>query len=125
MLRERQILVTITKKKSMHWPCRCVALRLAGWHGNGSLEVGGGTAGPVTGIAGKSLDIQGAATADGTQVQMYDCNGTGAQTWQRDGQTLRALGKCLDAEGYGTADGTKVQLWSCHGDVNHRWATLT
>ncbi|WP_238010826.1 PQQ-dependent sugar dehydrogenase [Dactylosporangium sp. AC04546] len=82
---------------------------------------GGTGVGPVKGLAGKCLDVRGAATADGTQIQLYTCNGTGAQVWTRNGQTFRALGKCLDISGGGTADGTKVQLWTCNGTGAQNW----
>ncbi|MET7971180.1 ThuA domain-containing protein, partial [Micromonospora sp. NPDC005305] len=36
---------------------------------------GGGGTGPVRGLAGKCLDVRNAATADGTQIQLYTCNG--------------------------------------------------
>ncbi|MFF3609830.1 ricin-type beta-trefoil lectin domain protein [Streptomyces sp. NPDC002463] len=79
--------------------------------------------GPMTGLAGKCLDVAGAATADGTPVQLYTCNGTAAQRWtlSADG-TVRALGKCLDVTGAGTADGTKVQLYTCNGTGAQRWS---
>ena len=35
----------------------------------------------ITGPGGKCLDVAGANTANGTAVQLYDCNGTNAQTW--------------------------------------------
>ncbi|MFG2953887.1 ricin-type beta-trefoil lectin domain protein [Streptomyces sp. NPDC048291] len=78
--------------------------------------------GTVTGLAGKCLDVAGANSADGTAVQLYDCNGTSAQQWTRgsDG-TLRALGKCLDVTGNSTADGAKLQLWTCSGGANQQW----
>ncbi|MFJ8029132.1 MULTISPECIES: lectin [Streptomyces] len=78
--------------------------------------------GAVTGLAGKCLDVAGASSADGTPVQLYDCNGTGAQQWTvgSDG-TIRALGKCLDVTGNSTADGAKAQLWSCTGGPNQKW----
>ncbi|WP_432985178.1 ThuA domain-containing protein [Dactylosporangium sp. CA-233914] len=79
-------------------------------------------AGPVRGLAGKCLDVRSAGTADGTQIQLYTCNGTGAQSWTVAGQTLRALGKCLDVAGGGTADGTKIQLWTCNGSGAQNWA---
>ena len=66
--------------------------------------------------------MRGGATADGTQIQLYTCNGTAAQTWTRTGQTLRALGKCLDVSGGATADGTKIQLWTCNGTGAQNWA---
>ncbi|MFE5036800.1 glycoside hydrolase family 19 protein [Streptomyces sp. NPDC056683] len=78
--------------------------------------------GTVTGLAGKCLDVAGAGTADGTPVQLYDCNGTGAQQWTTGADnTLRALGKCLDVTGNSTADGAKVQLWTCTGAANQQW----
>ncbi len=84
---------------------------------------GGGGTGPITGIGGKCVDVAGANTANGTAVQLYDCNGTGAQQWTvgTDG-TVRALGKCLDVTGAGTANGTQVQLYDCNGTAAQQWA---
>ncbi|WP_055489194.1 lectin [Streptomyces sp. TP-A0356] len=78
--------------------------------------------GAITGLAGKCLDVAGANSADGTPVQLYDCNGTAAQQWTvgSDG-TIRALGKCLDVTGNSTADGARAQLWSCTGGANQKW----
>ncbi|MFC8172298.1 ricin-type beta-trefoil lectin domain protein [Streptomyces sp. NPDC057242] len=84
---------------------------------------GGGTpGGALTGLAGKCLDVAGAANADGTAVQLYTCNGTAAQRWTlaADG-TIRALGKCLDVTGGAVADGTKAQLYTCNGTGAQRW----
>ncbi|MEW2521548.1 glycosyl hydrolase [Actinacidiphila alni] len=84
---------------------------------------GGGTGtGPITGVGGKCVDVAGSATANGTAVQLYDCNGTGAQSWTvgSDG-TVKALGKCLDVTGQGTANGTKLQLWDCNGSGAQQW----
>ncbi|MFF8810454.1 ricin-type beta-trefoil lectin domain protein [Streptomyces omiyaensis] len=77
----------------------------------------------ITGIGGKCVDVAAANTANGTPVQLYDCNGTAAQNWTvgADG-SIRALGKCLDAASGGTADGTLVQLWDCNGSGAQRWA---
>jgi glucose/arabinose dehydrogenase len=80
-----------------------------------------GTAGRVTGINGKCMDVAGANTADGTQIQLYTCNNTSAQSWTRTGQTIRAMGKCLDISGGATANGTKVQLWTCNGTGAQNW----
>ncbi|MGW4563557.1 lectin [Streptomyces sp. NPDC004561] len=78
--------------------------------------------GAITGLAGKCLDVAGADPADGTSVQLYDCNGTNAQQWTVGGDgTIRALGKCLDVTGNSTADGAKAQLWSCTGGANQKW----
>ena len=87
-----------------------------------TFTTGSGGVGPVKGLAGKCLDVRSGATADGTQIQLYTCNGTAAQTWTRNGQTLRAFGKCLDVSGGGSADGTKIQLWTCNGSGAQNWA---
>lgn len=78
--------------------------------------------GSISGLAGKCVDVAGASSANGTAVQLYDCNGTGAQIWSNSGDgTLRALGKCLDVVDRGTADGAAVQLWDCSGGANQQW----
>ncbi|MEV6355626.1 ricin-type beta-trefoil lectin domain protein [Streptomyces hydrogenans] len=93
----------------------------------GSLTLASGTpaeaaTGRITGIGGKCVDVAGANPANGTPVQLYDCNGTAAQTWDvgTDG-TVKALGKCLDVTSGGTTDGTRVQLWDCNGSAAQRW----
>ncbi|MEV8539847.1 family 16 glycosylhydrolase [Streptomyces sp. NPDC051572] len=77
----------------------------------------------IKGLAGKCVDVNGASSANGTAVQLYDCNGSSAQQWTvgSDG-TIRALGKCLDVNAGGTADGTKVQLYDCNGSAAQQWA---
>ncbi|MFK4547999.1 lysophospholipase L1-like esterase [Streptomyces tendae] len=91
-----------------------------------TLEFSGQTATRTfrSGIAGKCVDVRNSGTADGTPVQLYSCNGTGAQRWTYvpgAGGTLRALGRCLDVSGGGTANRTKVQLWTCNGTGAQRW----
>ncbi|WP_371775253.1 ricin-type beta-trefoil lectin domain protein [Streptomyces sp. NBC_01438] len=79
--------------------------------------------GTITGLAGKCVDVAAANSANGTPVQLYDCNGSAAQRWSvgADG-TIRALGKCLDVASGGTANGSVVQLWDCNGSAAQRWA---
>ncbi|MFJ6852569.1 PQQ-dependent sugar dehydrogenase [Streptomyces sp. NPDC091271] len=79
--------------------------------------------GQITGIGGKCVDVTGASSTDGTQIQLYGCNGTAAQKWTAgtDG-TLRALGKCMDISGASTADGTKIQLYGCNNTGAQEWA---
>ncbi|WP_328345464.1 ThuA domain-containing protein [Micromonospora sp. NBC_00421] len=79
--------------------------------------------GPVVGLGGKCLDVRNAATDDGTQIQIYTCNGTAAQTWSvTPNSTVKALGKCLDISGGGSTDGTKIQLWTCNGSGAQNWS---
>ncbi|MFI7625602.1 extracellular catalytic domain type 1 short-chain-length polyhydroxyalkanoate depolymerase [Microbispora rosea] len=82
----------------------------------------GGGSGPVKGVAsGRCLDVPGASTADGTQVQLWDCNGQTNQTWSSTSAgEIRVYGnKCLDAAG--TGNGAKVQIYSCWGGDNQKW----
>jgi chitinase len=83
----------------------------------------GGRTGAITGIAGKCVDINAASSANGTAVQLYDCNGSGAQQWTvgTDG-TIRALGKCLDVAAAGTANGSLVQIYDCNGTGAQSWS---
>jgi hypothetical protein len=77
--------------------------------------------GPIRGTGGKCVDVSASATADGTKIQLYTCNGTGAQSWTVSGTTLRALGKCMDVAGGANADNTRVQLWTCNGTGAQNW----
>ncbi len=74
-------------------------------------------------VLGDCLDVAGAGTANGTLVDLYPCNGTGAQSWahQSNGELVNtSSGKCLDDTGYG-GSGTQVQIWSCTGTANQQW----
>ena len=78
--------------------------------------------GTITGLAGKCVDVAAANSADGTVVQLYDCNGTGAQSWTRSSNgTLTALGKCLDVSAGSVANGARIQLWTCNGSAAQQW----
>ncbi|MEH0984425.1 ThuA domain-containing protein [Micromonospora sp. CPCC 205556] len=84
---------------------------------------GTGGTGPIKGLAGKCLDVRSSGTADGTQIQIYTCNGSTAQTWTvTPNSTVKALGKCLDVSGGASADGTKIQLWTCNGSGAQNWS---
>jgi hypothetical protein len=76
--------------------------------------------GPITGLAGKCVDVAGASSANGTAIQLYDCNGAAAQTWTVD-QDIRGLGKCLDVTAASTADGAKIQRYDCNGTSAQQW----
>jgi hypothetical protein len=86
---------------------------------------GGGPQGGriVGGQSGRCADVPNAATANGTQVQLWDCDGSAKQQWAyTTGKQLMVYGnKCLDANGNGTANGTAVIIWDCHGALNQQW----
>lgn len=71
--------------------------------------------------SGLCLDVPGASTADGVQLQQHTCNGTTAQAFwinDADGRNVNVInvgnGKCLDLRGGGTADQTPVQQFTCN-----------
>ncbi|MFD6044591.1 endo-1,4-beta-xylanase [Streptomyces koyangensis] len=89
---------------------------------------GGSTTPPPTGGgsikgvgSGRCLDVPNSSTADGTQLQLWDCsNGTNQQWSYTAAGELRVYGdKCLDAGG--TGNGAKVQIYSCWGADNQKW----
>ncbi|MFC4588387.1 ricin-type beta-trefoil lectin domain protein [Sphaerisporangium corydalis] len=89
--------------------------------------IGGGSGGGTAVVRGagsnRCLDVPNSTTANGTQVEIWDCNGGANQQWTLTsaGQLQVYGGKCLDAAGSGTAPGTKVQIWDCTGGANQRW----
>ena len=94
-----------------------------------SVNIGGGStppppppgSGPVTGYQGLCLDDRSASTAPFNPVQVYTCNGTGAQQWTYASNTLQVLGNCLDVNSGGTANGTTVDLYPCNGTGAQVW----
>ncbi|TDP94021.1 ricin-type beta-trefoil lectin domain protein [Labedaea rhizosphaerae] len=91
------------------------------WSGDQSTGGGTPTGKAITGLGGKCMDVAGGSSANGTAVQLYDCNGSAAQAWTASGGTLQALGKCLDVTDRSTADGAKLQLWDCTGGGNQQF----
>jgi beta-glucanase (GH16 family) len=78
---------------------------------------GGGTGGAIIGTgSNRCVDVPSGNAVDGARLQIWDCNGTGAQGWtfESDG-SVRALGKCMDVAAASTANGAAVQLYTCNG----------
>ncbi|KAG6828382.1 hypothetical protein H0H92_008182 [Tricholoma furcatifolium] len=69
------------------------------------------------GNTAKCMDVRGAVYENGTPVQIYDCNGTGAQKWvlQRGPTSVNVEGTdfCLDA-GSSPASGVGLKIWTCY-----------
>jgi hypothetical protein len=92
---------------------------------------GGGVGTIVNRNSGKCVDANGAGTANGTKVQQYTCNGTGAQSWVRTATsggyfrfgTSNSANQVWDIAG--TADGALVQLWSYGGGLNQQWLPVS
>ena len=84
----------------------------------------------VNANSGKCLDAAAASTANGTAVQQYACNGTGAQQWQL--RTAADSGyyvivnsngaqPAIDINGPSTAVGAQIHLWSDGGWSSEEW----
>ncbi|MFB7115910.1 ricin-type beta-trefoil lectin domain protein [Streptomyces sp. NPDC056291] len=119
---------TTAKTVTINWGSQHATYSLPGrtsatftW--SGTQSGGGSRSGAFVGLAGKCLDVAGGSTANGTAVQLYDCNSSAAQQWtvQPDG-LVRALGKCLDVASASTANGAKVQLYDCNGTGAQQWS---
>ena len=70
---------------------------------------------------GSCMDAQSGGTADGTQIQEWTCNGTGAQSYELEDDGSGGFyivntqaDKCVDVQARGTANGTKIQLYDCN-----------
>nr|WP_169732007.1 family 43 glycosylhydrolase [Glycomyces arizonensis] len=94
---------------------------------DGGGDGGGDTGGELYAVgAAKCLDVPDQSTANGTQMEIWDCSNEANQQWTyTDAGELTVYSgssrKCLDAEGAGTADGTAAIIWDCHGGTNQKW----
>jgi beta-glucanase (GH16 family) len=90
---------------------------------------GGTTPPPATGgtalrsnFSNRCIDIPGGNAVDGARLQLWDCNGSGAQKWAPNGDgTMRGLGKCMDPAGGALTNGTPIQLVTCNGNPVQRF----
>jgi hypothetical protein len=89
----------------------------------GSSSGGGDTAALRSAASGRCLDVPDHSTANGTQVEIWDCNGGDNQQWTyTSGKQLQVYGdKCLDAYGQGRSNGTVVDIYTCNGGANQQW----
>jgi hypothetical protein len=88
-------------------------------------NAGGGTTSILRGVgSNRCLDVPGWNTANGTLLEIWDCNSNANQQWTSlpNGE-LQVYGgnKCLDVPGHATAAGTKVEIWDCNGGGNQQW----
>lgn len=88
----------------------------------------GGVTNPPTGpivsgvSSGLCVDDSSSSTTNGSHIQIWTCNQTGAQNWTVESNgTLQVLGGCMDVTGSGTTAGTKVQYYQCNGSVAQQW----
>jgi endo-1,4-beta-xylanase len=70
--------------------------------------------------SGRCLDVNGASSANGAQMIIWDCHNNANQQFVQNGRALQVMGKCLDAPSNAGA-GTRVQIWDCSGGANQQW----
>ena len=93
-----------------------------------SLTTTGGGGGTGAGAAyvsnwnNKCLDVPNSNFTDGVLVQMWGCNGSGAQKWEAVNGALRTgNNKCLDVPWGSTANGVVLQIVTCNGNPAQQW----
>jgi hypothetical protein len=75
------------------------------------------------------VDARAAATVNGTAVQQYDCNGTGAQQWTFTATSSgyyqvgvsSAPAQVWDDTNVSSANSSPIQLWLYGGGTNQQW----
>ena len=72
---------------------------------------------PITGLAGKCVDVRGGKNASGTPLILYSCHGGANQSWvlAHDGTIHSSLFTCLDA-----SDGD-ARSKTCNGSAAQQW----
>ena len=83
--------------------------------------------------SGKCVDARAAASANGTVIQQYTCNGTTAQQYQfapTSGGYDRINNRTnpaqvIDVTDVSTADNAGLQLWSYSGGNNQQWQPVS
>jgi alpha-galactosidase len=77
--------------------------------------------------ASKCLDVPQPTSAqapEGTQVQIYACNGGVNQLWTHTSAsqlTVYGGADCLDVANQSTANSAVVDIWPCNGQTNQQW----
>ncbi|XVV00528.1 ricin-type beta-trefoil lectin domain protein [Actinosynnema sp. CA-248983] len=74
--------------------------------------------------SGRCMDVEGANSATGSPMIIWDCHTNANQRFSQNGQALQVLGKCLDVPDNATA-GTRARIWDCTGSPNQQWTFNT
>jgi hypothetical protein len=71
----------------------------------------------------RCVDVPGFSTSNGTQLDLWDCNGGGNQSWNwTAGKELTVYGnKCMAVGGTGSTAGDPVIITDCTGAATQRW----
>ncbi len=89
---------------------------ILGAYGLSLVTTGGGSTSRIIGYGGRCIDVPFSNPADGTQLQIWDCNGTAAQAWTFTGGMVQAFGKCMDVAWGSRDNGAIIQIVGCSGN---------
>jgi hypothetical protein len=83
----------------------------------------GASQGFVGAGSGRCLDVPNQSTADGTLLDIWDCNAGANQQWTYlpNGELQVYGDKCLDVPNNAKTEGTRVEIWDCNGGANQQW----
>ncbi|MET9634782.1 ricin-type beta-trefoil lectin domain protein [Lentzea sp. NPDC006480] len=70
--------------------------------------------------SGRCLDVNGAGTANGTQMITWDCHNNANQQFSLNGQALQVTGKCVEVPA-NAGSGVQARIWDCNGAANQKW----
>jgi hypothetical protein len=91
------------------------------WTPQASTSTSAASEPEISGYDGKCLDDTGNSTADRTKIQIWTCNGDGAQDWTLSSNgELQHNGACANDKGFG-GNNSKVIMWTCNGAANEVW----
>jgi hypothetical protein len=80
--------------------------------------------GPITGVGGFCLDVQGSAPKDGAAVIYTPCSGSPSQNWTVGNGTIVGIGnKCLDIGGGDPTQGAPLVINTCNGAPSQQWVS--
>lgn len=104
---------------SATYPANSITLLVLPTHGGG-----GRTTGVLRGVgSNRCLNVPARATANSTQLNIWNCNGRRNQQWTylSNGELQVYGNKCLGVPNHATKAGTRVQIWDCSGRRNQQW----
>lgn len=83
--------------------------------------------GSIRGLSNRCLDVPSGNSANGTPLQLHDCNNTPAQIFMTVGSdsTIRVFGKCIGLKSGSINSGTVVDIYDCTGALTQQWLTTS
>lgn len=74
-----------------------------------------------SGIPGYCLDLHRSSTANGAEVDTWQCNGTSAQAWVASNSLVKHNNYCLSVQNSGSSAGDKIVSSPCSSNPNQIW----